>query len=483
MASVAFAESKAFLDEIRAKLQSTTDPVERAASLLRKLARLQHRQTPQCCRKSAPSVAGSGLRISGWAFGLPHADRTDRGLAPRAALSSCPIYTHNGPGHPRPERTPMSPNVPATRELPAIEAAMEPHVDRIREAAADAFAPNTRRAYRTAWAAFARWADGEGFQALPAAPAAVAAYLAARSEAGRSLSSLHLARQAIRAAHIGAGEADPAASEGVRRVLRGLSRQRAGQGGGGVRRPRSPPKRWPRSEPPPATAARAPPTGRNPPKRPGCGEPWTSPSPPSCGTPCSGAPKRPRSNGPMSSSGRMDRDGSWSAARRRTRKAREPSSTSGRGPPLLSGRSAPGTRIRTPACSASAPDAPWPAASPPWQGPPGSKARSPDTPPASGWPAISWPPGPPSSPSRSRVDARPLRPGRAGRTRGRRPVLRGVRVPRPSDPRRKAAGSPPDGLRAGGRRGDVRAGPGRGRHPSSLAGFGPDRSDRLHVYR
>ena len=128
----------------------------------------------------------------------------------------------------------MLEHVPATREaraLPAIEAAIGPHVERIRAAAADAFAPNTRRAYRTAWAAFARWADGEGLQALPAAPAAVAAYLAARSEAGRSLSSLHLARQAIRAAHIEAGEADPAASEGVRRVLRGLSRQRAGQGG------------------------------------------------------------------------------------------------------------------------------------------------------------------------------------------------------------------------------------------------------------
>ena len=65
----------------------------------------------------------------------------------------------------------------------------------------------------------------------PAAPATVAAYLAARSEAGRSLSSLHLARQAIRAAHLEAGDADPSASEGVRRVLRGLSRQRAGQGG------------------------------------------------------------------------------------------------------------------------------------------------------------------------------------------------------------------------------------------------------------
>ncbi len=392
----------------------------------------------------------------------------------------------------------MSPNVPTTREareLPAIEAAMEPHVERIRAAAADAFAPNTRRAYRTAWAAVARWADGEGFQALPAAPAAVAAYLAARSEAGRSLSSLHLARQAIRAAHIEAGETDPSASEGVRRVLRGLSRQRAGRGG--VRRPRSPPKRWPRSAPRPPLPARVPPDGRNPPKRPGSGEPWTSPSPPSCGTPCSGAPKRPRSNGPISSSGRMDRDGSRSVARRPTRKARERSSTSGRGPPLLSGRSAPRTRIRTPACSASAPDAPWPAASPPWQGPPGSKARSPDTPPASGWPAISCPPGLPSSPSRSRVGGLP--PGCQPTTLGASWPHAGPSPGSTGSEGLPALGSPPqsrriapNGLRAGGRppppplprrgeRGDVRAG--RGRHPSSLAGFGRDRSDRLHVYR
>ena len=37
-------------------------------------------------------------------------------------------------------------------------------------------------------------------------------------------------RQAIRAAHIESGEPDPTASEGVRRVLRGLSRQRAREG-------------------------------------------------------------------------------------------------------------------------------------------------------------------------------------------------------------------------------------------------------------
>ena len=98
--------------------------------------------------------------------------------------------------------------------------------------------PRSRRSpTRTAWAAFARWADGEGFQALPAAPAAVAAYLAARSEAGRSLSSLHLARQAIRAAHIEAGEADPGrppkafgASSGASRVS---GRGRGGRPSGG----------------------------------------------------------------------------------------------------------------------------------------------------------------------------------------------------------------------------------------------------------
>ena len=56
--------------------------------------------------------------------------------------------------------------------------------------------------------------------------------------------------------------------------------------------------------------------------------------------------------------------------------------------------------------------------------------------------------------------------------------------PGPPDPRRKAAGSPltvfglKDGPEEGG---DVRVG--RGRRPSPLAGFGPDRSGHLHVYR
>ena len=111
----------------------------------------------------------------------------------------------------------------------ATEAGLAPHAERIRAAAADAFAPNTRRAYWGAWERFCAW-DAEGSQALLAPPAAVAAYLAARSGEGRSPATLRMDRQAIRAARLEAGEPDPAAHEGVRRVMRGLSRKAGGGG-------------------------------------------------------------------------------------------------------------------------------------------------------------------------------------------------------------------------------------------------------------
>ncbi len=51
----------------------------------------------------------------------------------------------------------------------------------------------------------------------------------------------------------------------------------------------------------------------------------------------------------------------------------------------------------------------------------------------------------------------------------------------PSDPRRKAAGSPLTAV--GPADGFEDVGVGRGRRPSPPAGFGPDRSGRLHAYR
>ena len=87
-------------------------------------------------------------------------------------------------------------------------------------------APQLRRRRRL----FARWARREGFSALPAKPETVAAYLAERAAAGLSPASLRVDRAAIRHHHSEAGHANPADNEGVRRVMRGLTRRAVHEG-------------------------------------------------------------------------------------------------------------------------------------------------------------------------------------------------------------------------------------------------------------
>ena len=179
--------------ERRGRSGSTPGPSTRAPRVemcrSRDLARLQHRQTPQCCRKSAPSVAGSGLRISGRAFGLPHADRTDRGLAPRAALSSCPIFTHNGLGHPQPGADTDEPERPAASPSTPTGQRPSPHGPTAsRRPPPTPSHPRRAGAYVSAWAALRPVGRRRGAPAFPAAPATVAAYLAARSGSGALLS-------------------------------------------------------------------------------------------------------------------------------------------------------------------------------------------------------------------------------------------------------------------------------------------------------
>lgn len=86
--------------------------------------------------------------------------------------------------------------------------------------------PNTRRAYESAWRHWNAWCRLHGFQALPADPLTVAAYLTERAKEGRSVSTLDTARAAIRCAHRDAGRTDPTASPGVDLVLKGLKRRR-----------------------------------------------------------------------------------------------------------------------------------------------------------------------------------------------------------------------------------------------------------------
>ena len=81
-----------------------------------------------------------------------------------------------------------------------------------------------------AWRRFQAWADREGLGTMPAAPETVAAYLAWRADEGLSPASLRMDRAAIRYHYTEAGQPNPADNEGVRRVLRELTRQ-GGVGG------------------------------------------------------------------------------------------------------------------------------------------------------------------------------------------------------------------------------------------------------------
>nr|WP_245649658.1 site-specific integrase [Nocardia shimofusensis] len=93
--------------------------------------------------------------------------------------------------------------------------------------------PNTLRAYRSDWIAWAAWCAGEGRQALPAEPLDVAVYLAAAADAERedggwafSPATLERKSAAIAAVHAANGLASPTRSDVVRLTLRGIRRTR-----------------------------------------------------------------------------------------------------------------------------------------------------------------------------------------------------------------------------------------------------------------
>ena len=106
----------------------------------------------------------------------------------------------------------------------------EQHARRVVDAAQDSHSAVTRRNYLAAWRRFSEWANREGLGAIPALPETVAAYLAERAANGLSPASLRLDRTAIRYHHTDAGHANPGDNEGVRRVLRGLTRRAAREG-------------------------------------------------------------------------------------------------------------------------------------------------------------------------------------------------------------------------------------------------------------
>ena len=74
-----------------------------------------------------------------------------------------------------------------------------------RRFAAASKSARTRRAYRSAWGVFLAFCQSQDLPALPASPATVSAFLAARADAGRKVATLGLDLTAISQAHL-AGE-------------------------------------------------------------------------------------------------------------------------------------------------------------------------------------------------------------------------------------------------------------------------------------
>ena len=278
----------------------------------------------------------------------------------------------------------------------------ERHIRGVMDATQDSYSASTRRNYAGAWRLFARWAGREGFSALPAKPETVAAYLAERAADGLSPASLRMDRAAIRHHHSEAGHANPADNEGVRRVMRGLTRRAAYEG----RTPKQAAALTARAlEAIRATAhlPRTGPGGRTEGARTARRRGRVDVALVSV---MRDAMLRRSEAGPLTWDdvefwSRRVRQGSRCAARRATRTATGPPCTWA-GPPRRScGRSTARTLPPEPPSSACGPDGPCPAGSPRRRGPRGWSAASRGTRRASAWRATWWPWVPESPPSRS----------------------------------------------------------------------------------
>ncbi len=85
-------------------------------------------------------------------------------------------------------------------------------------------APRTKAAYRSAWQRYARWCQERGVDALPSEPELVAAYLAERADAGRSVATLSLELAAISQAHLVAGLESPRRAPRLAEAWKGIKR-------------------------------------------------------------------------------------------------------------------------------------------------------------------------------------------------------------------------------------------------------------------
>lgn len=114
-------------------------------------------------------------------------------------------------------------NLPTVVDQPQLPSTLRAALDAAVDLAANEKAAATRSAYASDWRVFERFA-AQGIRALPASPAAVAAFLADQVSLGMKPSTLGRRIAAIKYRHKTAGEDSPTDDERVKAVLRGARR-------------------------------------------------------------------------------------------------------------------------------------------------------------------------------------------------------------------------------------------------------------------
>jgi len=103
--------------------------------------------------------------------------------------------------------------------------ALAPLLESARGYAQEARSPRTRKRYRDAWGIFTAWCVSQNLQPLPAEPGTVAAFMAARADAGRKPPTIELELTAIGEAHRAAGSPSPRAHPAVAATRKGIRRR------------------------------------------------------------------------------------------------------------------------------------------------------------------------------------------------------------------------------------------------------------------
>ena len=140
--------------------------------------------------------------------------QTSDALDQRAALSLVPTSVRDGGAE------------DTVAQYGAIPPALARDIAEAASFAARDRADSTHRAYASDWRIFTVWCASHGLDTLPAAPLAVAAFLAAEARNGRKPVTITRRLAAIRATHLKADLDSPTASAVVRATLGGIRRGR-----------------------------------------------------------------------------------------------------------------------------------------------------------------------------------------------------------------------------------------------------------------